>query len=71
MNYKTTEFHDIPDDLIALAGDVLDGVENAKIWLTQVNVCLDGKRPIDLIGTEEGKAAVIELLGRIEHGIFS
>lgn len=68
---ENTEFLDIPDEIVSLAGDVFDDVENAKIWLAQANVCLDGKRPIDLIGTEEGKAAVIELLGRIEHGIFS
>jgi putative toxin-antitoxin system antitoxin component (TIGR02293 family) len=45
--------------------------EAARLWLTDVNVALGGVAPIDFARTELGAEEVENLVGRIEHGIFS
>ena len=40
-------------------------------WLKLPNIALGGMSPISLIGLPEGISKVRDLLGRIEHGIFS
>jgi hypothetical protein len=43
--------------------------ELAWRWLTSPSLAFGGKRPIDVAQTEPGKVA--ELIGRLEHGVFS
>lgn len=45
--------------------------EAARLWLTDVNVALGRVAPIDFARTELGAEEVENLVGRIEHGIFS
>ncbi|MBB6005439.1 MbcA/ParS/Xre antitoxin family protein [Arcicella rosea] len=40
-------------------------------WLRKPNDALDEKIPFDLLNTAEGIKKVDDILGRIEHGIFS
>jgi len=43
--------------------------ELAWRWLTSPSLPFDGQRPIDVAQTEPGKVA--DLIGRLEHGVFS
>jgi putative toxin-antitoxin system antitoxin component (TIGR02293 family) len=47
------------------------GQRNAKQWLNRPSRAFDGRTPLDLAETETGAALVFDLLGRIEHGVFS
>jgi len=52
------------------ATDVL-GDENGKRWLHTPNRALGGQSPLDLLDTDLGARQVEEVLGRIEHGVYS
>jgi len=43
--------------------------ELAGRWLTSPSLAFGGIRPIDVAQTEPGKVA--DLIGRLEHGVFS
>jgi putative toxin-antitoxin system antitoxin component (TIGR02293 family) len=45
--------------------------EAAARWLTTPRRALNGRRPLDYSRTELGAREVENLIGRIEHGIFS
>ncbi|WP_377315285.1 antitoxin Xre/MbcA/ParS toxin-binding domain-containing protein [Phaeospirillum tilakii] len=40
-----------------------------RAWLLRTTASLGGRRPLDLLDTEEGAREVETLLGRIAHGI--
>ena len=50
---------------------VLENIENVKVWLETPNIAFNGKKPIDLISSRYGIQMIMEQLGRIEHGVFS
>lgn len=54
----------------AQAAEVL-GVESGKRWLHTPNRALGGQRPLELLDTDLGTRQVEEVLGRIEHGVYS
>lgn len=58
-------------DLMARATDVLHSYEEAKHWLKTPKKALGGETPLSLADTEIGAKEVKDLLGRIEHGVFS
>jgi putative toxin-antitoxin system antitoxin component (TIGR02293 family) len=47
------------------------GDEAARDWLGTEQPALDYAIPAELLTTEQGCAAVEEVLGRIEHGVFT
>jgi len=53
------------------AVDVFENNELALDWLKRPNRALDGARPLDLLDTDIGAENVLDVLGRIEHGVFS
>lgn len=57
--------------LLARAIEVLGGKERALRWLKAPRPQLDGKTPLDFADTELGCQEVVNLLGRVEHGVFS
>jgi putative toxin-antitoxin system antitoxin component (TIGR02293 family) len=57
--------------LFALATEVLEDTDRARAWLRAVQPGLANRSPLDLLSTEAGARAVEDLLGRIEHGVFS
>ena len=57
-------------DVIARAIEVFGNKEKALGWLRSPVAGIDDKRPLDIIGTVEGRRRVQDILGRIEHGIF-
>ena len=57
--------------IVTRAVEVFGGHETAHAWLRRSNRALRGVRPIDLLDTDGGAAAVDAVLGRIEYGVFS
>jgi putative toxin-antitoxin system antitoxin component (TIGR02293 family) len=52
--------------------DLYDGNrEAAVLWLTDLNIALGGVAPIDIARTHLGADEVENLVGRIQHGLFS
>ena len=51
---------------------LFDGDSNAATrWLNTPNKALSNQTPLDYSGTESGAHEVENLIGRIEHGVFS
>lgn len=57
--------------LIVRAEEVLSDHDEAIHWLKTPKKALGGQIPLELADTEVGANEVKDLLGRIEHGVFS
>ena len=57
--------------VMANAKRVLGSRDKAARWLRTANRALDGAAPLSLLDTDIGAEQVSEILGRIEHGIYS
>jgi len=57
--------------IVALAEEVFEQEDRARRWLREPQRGLGGRVPFDLLRTEAGAREVEDLLGRIEHGVFS
>ncbi|HEX9671449.1 MAG TPA: antitoxin Xre/MbcA/ParS toxin-binding domain-containing protein [Thermoanaerobaculia bacterium] len=55
----------------AQAVEVLGDTERAVRWLHRPNRALGGPAPLTLLDTDIGAQQVEQLLGRIEHGVYS
>lgn len=55
----------------AQAAEVLGSEEKASRWLHAANRALGGEPPLSLLDTDLGARQVEEILGRIEHGVYS
>lgn len=53
------------------ATEVFEDRDAALRWLKRPNRALAGEAPLRLLDTEIGAESVMDLLGRIEHGVFS
>jgi putative toxin-antitoxin system antitoxin component (TIGR02293 family) len=53
------------------AEDVLGGVGEMRHWLRAPNRALGMVAPISMLDTDLGAEAVLDVLGRLEHGVFS
>ena len=53
------------------AAAVLGGAAEGRTWLTTRQRALARRTPFEVASTEVGAEAVFQLLGRIEHGVFS
>jgi putative toxin-antitoxin system antitoxin component (TIGR02293 family) len=68
---------DESERLLRIAGlydravDVLGETTKARRWLLAPKRALGGVSPLDFADTEPGAEEVFDLLGRIEHGVFS
>ena len=51
--------------------EVFTGEQNAQQWLSSSRAELNGLTPNDVLVTEEGAEIVEQMLGRIDHGIYS
>ena len=45
--------------------------DDARVWFKTENRALGGVKPIELLDTDSGAREVENVLGRIEHGVFS
>ena len=50
--------------------EVFEDKEDFEGWLKTNITSLGGQKPISLLKTENGRAAVSDTLGRIEHGVY-
>ena len=58
--------------LFRLATELHDGDEEAaRVWLRKPARALDGETPLDHAGTEVGAREVENLIGRLEHGVYT
>lgn len=53
------------------ATEVLGDEDKARLWLTEVNRALNAERPIDLLDTGIGFEDVMDVLHRVELGVYS
>lgn len=60
-----------PDEIATHAAKVLGSPALADRWLQLPAIALDGRRPADLLATEQGTQSVRELLMRIEYGVYT
>lgn len=58
-------------EILAKATLILGSQEEAERWLERPAIGLGQRRPIDLLATPVGAAMVEDLLGRIEHGVYT
>jgi putative toxin-antitoxin system antitoxin component (TIGR02293 family) len=58
-------------ELMVRAVSLLGSEEAAEKWFDTPAIALDQRRPIDLLGTSVGASVVGELLGRLEHGVYT
>ncbi|QIQ21770.1 type II RES/Xre toxin-antitoxin system antitoxin [Zophobihabitans entericus] len=55
-----------------IAIDLFDGDKDAAIdWLNTPAIALGNRSPVELLATETGALEVSNLIGRLEHGVFS
>lgn len=57
--------------LFLFGSAVLENKENFIGWLYEQNMTLGGLAPAELLSVPEGISKVRDILGRIEHGVFS
>lgn len=57
--------------LMGLAIEVMESEEAARLWMRRPQVGLGGEVPLEYAQTEVGAREVENLLGRIEHGVYS
>lgn len=57
--------------VIQRAEEVFEEPDSARDWLKSANISLGGETPMSLLDTEIGAEAVMDTLGRIEHGVFA
>lgn len=55
-------------EVLARAEEIF-GREKAHTWLRRPTVALEGETPLSLLDTQPGAEAVLNLLGRIDHGL--
>ena len=53
------------------AEEIFGSQEKAVLWLKRPNTVLSGQQPLYLLSTRFGAEEVMDILGRIEHGVFS
>ena len=56
--------------VLKAATDLFEGdKEAARTWLTEPVYGLDGRKPVDMLATSAETEFVLNLIGRIEHGV--
>jgi putative toxin-antitoxin system antitoxin component (TIGR02293 family) len=56
--------------VVERAEDVFEGLDASLDWLKSPNAALSGATPLSLLDTDIGAESVLDMLGRIEHGVF-
>ena len=57
--------------VLVTATEILGDIDKAREWLLTENRALNGERPIDLLDTGIGVEDVMDVLHRIEFGVYS
>lgn len=57
--------------VVERAGEVFEDLDAALDWLKSPNAALSRVTPLSMLDTDIGAEAVLDTLGRIEHGVFA
>jgi len=71
MNNDAEQLAKFLIEVTAEATRVFESEEKAVEWLRQPCPALGGIKPIELLKTAEGAQLVLDIIGRIEHGVYS
>jgi putative toxin-antitoxin system antitoxin component (TIGR02293 family) len=58
-------------EILAKATEVFGDQTEAESWLAKPAMALDERRPVDLLASPAGVEMVEQLLGRLEHGVYT
>jgi len=58
-------------ELAAKGAEVFDSKEQFRLWLSLPNKALGNKTPLSMMNTKRGSDMVMDILVRIEHGVYS
>ena len=58
-------------DIYSYGYEVFGNKANFNNWMLSPNKAINGQKPFDLIDNQFGREEVSDLIGRIEHGIYS
>src|SRR5258706_7916880 len=58
-------------ELYAKGKELFNGIDGFTEWLNLPSIDLEGEKPIDQIHSRKGIDDLLEILGRIEHGILA
>ena len=58
-------------DIFSYGFEVFEDKEKFKKWIQRDNIALGGKAPYELLSSEFGREEVKNLIGRIDHGVYS
>lgn len=58
-------------EVLAKATEVFGDQAEAENWMANPAMALDGRRPLDLLASPAGIEMVEQLLGRLEHGVYT
>jgi len=58
-------------EVVAKGSKVFEGRDKFLAWMNHPNKALNNKTPMSLLNSKSGTDAVLDELGRIEHGVFS
>src|SRR5271165_5619806 len=57
--------------ILLRALEVFGDSQRALAWMREENPALNNETPLHALQTEEGRVGVLNILGRIEHGVIS
>ncbi|WP_052659160.1 antitoxin Xre/MbcA/ParS toxin-binding domain-containing protein [Pseudomonas sp. LFM046] len=57
-------------EMLERAAQILGSREKAERWMATPALGLEGRRPIDLLGSPEDLELLATFLGRIEYGVY-
>ena len=58
-------------EVVSRAADIFGSEDEARRWLVRPAMALDGRRPLDMLGTSAGEEMVDDLLTRMDHGVYT
>jgi putative toxin-antitoxin system antitoxin component (TIGR02293 family) len=59
-------------EVLKAATDLFEGdQERACVWMSSPVRGLGGRRPVEMVATSAEAEAVLDLIGRLEHGVFA
>jgi len=71
LDISTTEQILQVAEVFSRGSEVFGSPENFQTWMNTENIALGGKRPIELLPSRYGAQMVLDVIGRIEYGVFS
>ncbi len=57
-------------EVFSRGNDVFGSTDNFQNWMNSENMSIGGRKPIELLPSRYGAQMVLDVIGRIEHGVF-